>query len=114
MLGHHTYAGQARGRPHYIETVHGIGDEMVFTRKFMPGTGSQRCFECQRFGKHRARECPNQEATCEKCGLDGHKADECDSNTTKCVNCGGSHMASDRRCPVFVRARQESGQLLNA
>lgn len=90
-----------------------FGDEMVFTRKFMPGTGFQRCFKCQRFGRHRARDCPNQEATCEKCGLDGHKADGCDSDTTKCVNCSGSHMASDRRCPAFARARQESGQPLN-
>jgi hypothetical protein len=90
-----------------------FGDEMVFTRKYTPRAGPQRCFKCQRFGNHRARDCPSQEATCERCGLDGHEADTCASNTTKCVNCSGSHMASDRRCPAFARTIQGAGQPSN-
>lgn len=83
-----------------------FGDEMVFTRKYEPRVGPQRCFKCQRFGTHRARDCPNQEVTCEKCGMDGHRAETCTSPTTKCVNCAGNHKASDRTCPAVARIAQ--------
>ena len=93
-----------------------FGDEMVFTRKYMPmlRNGPQRCYKCQRIGDHKARDCPNQEATCEKCGADGHKAETCESATTKCINCSGSHRASDKRCPAFVSVVQGYRHSLNA
>ena len=92
-----------------------FGDEMVFTRKFLPmlRNGPQRCYKCQRLGDHKARDCPNQEATCEKCGADGHRAETCESATTKCINCSGSHRASDKRCPAFVSVVQGYRQSLN-
>lgn len=80
-----------------------FGDEMVFTRKYVPRVGPQRCFKCQRVGSHKARDCPNVEETCERCGTDGHKIETCTSPTARCVNCGSDHMASDRRCPALAR-----------
>ncbi len=90
-----------------------FGDEMVFTRKFMPGTGPQRCFKCQRFGGIGRENAPTRKQLARNVVWTDTRPICATSNTTQCVNCSGSHMASDRRCPAFARARQESGQPLN-
>jgi hypothetical protein len=90
-----------------------FGDEMVFTRKYTPRAGPQRCFKCQKFGTHREKQCPEKEATCEKCGMEGHRIETCTSLTVKCANCGSDHHASDRTCPAFARATQGWKTLLN-
>lgn len=33
-------------------------EELVFTRRYVPRVGPQRCFKCQRFRTHKERQCP--------------------------------------------------------
>lgn len=91
-----------------------FGDVMVFTRKYAPRIGPHRCFKCQKFVAHDARNCPEKETTCEKCGEQGHEKEACTTGTPRCANCGGEHMASNRTCPVYAKAAQETRGPLHA
>ena len=62
-----------------------------------------RCFKCQRFG-HGQTNCKGSE-TCFKCGEEGHDGKDC-KNEQKCKNCKGNHMASSRKCPIWINEKQ--------
>ena len=54
-----------------------------------------RCFNCQRFGYHRAA-CKH-DAVCALCGMPHHGDAAC-TNPKCCVNCKGAHAAFDKAC----------------
>jgi len=59
-----------------------------------------RCYKCQRYG-HGATKCTNAHA-CHRCGSDEHEGFDC-TNPPSCKNCNGSHMASSKQCPIWIR-----------
>jgi len=59
-----------------------------------------RCFQCQRFGHHRAN-CRRKEI-CAKCGTEGHGDRGCEE-PAHCINCKGNHSAFSRNCPQWKK-----------
>ncbi len=59
-----------------------------------------RCYKCQRYG-HGVSRCTNSHV-CHRCGSEDHEGTDC-HQTPKCRNCQGSHMASSKECPVWIR-----------
>lgn len=59
-----------------------------------------QCFHCCRFGHTRTlcRSTPR----CYKCG-DEHDGTSCTTEEYSCINCKGSHMATHKNCPEFIR-----------
>ena len=55
-----------------------------------------RCFNCQRFGHHRAA-CKH-EAVCALCGMTSHGDSAC-TTPKSCINCKGNHAAYEKACP---------------
>ena len=62
-----------------------------------------RCFKCQRFG-HGQRNCKSSEA-CFRCGEEGHDGTTCHKDH-KCRNCKGDHMASSKKCPIWMKEKE--------
>jgi len=62
-----------------------------------------RCFQCQRFGHHRAN-CRRKE-TCARCGTEGHGDRGCEE-PARCINCKGSHSAFSRDCPQWKKEQE--------
>ena len=62
-----------------------------------------RCGRCQGYG-HIGNGCsaPQQ---CGRCA-ESHPTATCKSKKTKCASCGGGHRASNKDCPVKVKARE--------
>ena len=59
-----------------------------------------RCFQCQRFGHHRAN-CRRKEV-CARCGEEGHGDRGCEA-PARCVNCKGEHNAFFKQCPQWLK-----------
>ena len=59
-----------------------------------------RCYKCQKFG-HGSRSCRGK-LICQTCGEEDHESTDCKTEP-KCVNCQGSHPASSKQCPCYVR-----------
>jgi hypothetical protein len=59
-----------------------------------------RCYKCQRYG-HGATRCTNGHI-CHRCGSDEHEGFDC-KEAHFCSNCKGSHMASSKECPIWIR-----------
>ena len=59
-----------------------------------------RCYKCQRYG-HGAMRCTNGHI-CHRCGGNEHEGSDC-KETPFCCNCKGSHMASSKECPIWIR-----------
>ena len=59
-----------------------------------------RCFNCQRFGHHRAA-CKH-DAICALCGMPHHDDAAC-TNPKCCTNCKGAHAAFDKACPRWQK-----------
>ena len=62
-----------------------------------------RCFKCQRFG-HGQTNCKSSEA-CFRCGEEGHDGKNCHKEH-KCRNCKGDHMASSKKCPIWMKEKE--------
>jgi hypothetical protein len=62
-----------------------------------------RCFQCQRFGHHRAN-CRRKE-TCARCGTEGHGDRGCEE-PARCINCKGNHSAFSRNCPQWKKEQE--------
>ena len=62
-----------------------------------------RCFQCQRFGHHRAN-CRRKEV-CARCGTEGHGDRGCEE-PARCVNCKGNHSAFSRECPQWKKEQE--------
>jgi hypothetical protein len=73
MLGHHAMPKKRETEELTSKRYVEFGDEMVFTRRYMPRLGPHRCYKCQKFVPHDTGDCLSQEATCEKCGESGHE-----------------------------------------
>lgn len=54
-----------------------------------------RCFQCQKFGHHKAN-CKNSQV-CAKCGNPDHNSEDCKADAC-CVNCKGSHPSFSKDC----------------
>ena len=74
-----------------------IGWNVLDVRQYIPQP--RMCFKCLAFN-HNIKTCRATEQTCQKCGEQGHLHTSC-SKPMNCANCGESHMASDRKCPVY-------------
>ena len=59
-----------------------------------------RCYKCQRYG-HGAMRCTNGHIS-HRCGGNEHEGSDC-KETPFCCNCKGSHMASSKECPIWIR-----------
>ena len=59
-----------------------------------------RCYKCQRYG-HGVSRCTNGHI-CHRCGSDEHEGFDC-QEAPHCHNCKGSHMASSKECPIWIR-----------
>lgn len=71
----------------------------------MPPLRPTQCRNCQRLG-HAAISC-HYPTLCRRCS-GPHSLETCtykDKSDIKCVNCAGPHMASDRKCPMYLQAR---------
>jgi hypothetical protein len=62
-----------------------------------------RCFKCQRFG-HSQTNCKSSEA-CFRCGEEDHDGKSCHKEH-KCKNCKGDHMASSKKCPIWIKEKE--------
>lgn len=63
------------------------------------------CYNCCHFG-HTKNQCRSK-PRCYKCGQD-HSGDSCktEEDTATCCHCSGSHFASNKVCPEFVRQKK--------
>ena len=68
-----------------------------------------RCYNCQVFGKHIAKLCPNK-PKCQNCSGE-HKREECRTTVIKCANCQGDHKADSPECNVFKTYRDKIREL---
>lgn len=76
----------------------------AYTKEYIPKSGPNRCFKCQKFG-HRAPRCSAIAPTCSICAEKGHAYHSCTSSIPKCANCGDSHGANDPNCPELQRMK---------
>jgi hypothetical protein len=54
-----------------------LGSEVAFTSEFEERPWVKRCFKCQKFGHHEAKNCPEKLPTCRRCAELGHTGEEC-------------------------------------
>lgn len=64
----------------------------------------RRCYNCQQFTNHLARNCTNA-MSCMKCSGQ-HATDVCESKLEKCTNCGRPHCANSTLCPRWLNPAQ--------
>jgi len=82
--------------PHHIN----IGYLRVKVDTYVPNP--LRCFNCQKFG-HFNKFC-RSETVCCRCG-GKHTVQGC-KNAVKCTNCSIPHMASSKKCPVWLQEKK--------
>jgi hypothetical protein len=78
-----------------------VGFYQMKVEMFVPNP--LRCFKCQRFG-HGQTNCKGSE-TCFRCGEEGHDGKNC-NREHKCRNCKGDHMASSKKCPIWIKEKE--------
>lgn len=69
-----------------------------------------QCFHCCRFG-HTRDKCRSQ-PRCLKCSGD-HDGKSCSIEVLHCINCSGSHKATDKTCPEFLRQANIKSHMSN-
>lgn len=78
--------------------IYGYGCRFKVESYMFPVT---QCSGCWKYG-HIKRFCPTQKIICPKCGK-GH--DNCETKEFSCTNCKGTHMALNKKCPVYIKEK---------
>lgn len=89
--------------------------ELFDAEVFSGSVKATRCFNCQQYGNHTARNCKKQ-TRCGHCAAAGHSADQClaakEGQFKACAPCNGrkGHTATDRTCPTKAREEAKARQ----
>lgn len=98
------------GRDNSLANVERICHHRVSIEKYRGPQGPRQCYNCQAYG-HSSSFC-NLPPACFKCART-HASKDCTKPATtpaECINCKGDHPASSRRCPVYLRVRDQQAQ----